>query len=163
MLTSIITWFLSNVFTWTPLLAILIGICRTPPINTNKYANTLRHLFLWYAGIAFLWSGIFHLLMPAFTAAKIGWANSPFQLEVGLANLSIAVLGFMAFFKKDSYFWLGVILALAVFSVGAGINHAYLFIYANDHAIDNAGVLMYTDIIAPFVMLFLWFKSDLDK
>ena len=82
----------------------------------NRYANTLRFLLLPYAGIsfafafafAFAWSGYFHLMLPNFTAAKIGWAPSSFQFEIGLSNLGCAILGFMAFFRKNNYLWLGL-------------------------------------------------------
>ena len=80
----------------------------------NRYANTLRFLLLPYAGIsfafafAFAWSGYFHLMLPNFTAAKIGWAPSSFQFEIGLSNLGCAILGFMAFFRKNNYFRLGL-------------------------------------------------------
>ena len=78
----------------------------------NRYANTLRFLLLPYAGIsfalAFAWSGYFHLMLPNFTAAKIGWAPSCFQFEIGLSNLGCAILGFMAFFRKNNYLWLGL-------------------------------------------------------
>jgi len=81
---DIIKWFLENTFTWTAILAIILGIIRKP-VGMNHYANTLRFLFLLYAGFAFVWSGYFHLMLPNFTAAKIGWAPSPFQFEVGLS------------------------------------------------------------------------------
>ncbi len=157
-----INWFLANTYTWTAILAIILGIIRKP-VGMNRYANTLRFLFLLYAGIAFAWSGYFHLMLPNFTAAKIGWAPSPFQFEVGLSNLGCAILGFMAFFRKNSYLWLGAILSIGVFTVGAGFGHVYQMLIEHNTAISNSGLIMYTDIIVPIIMLFLWFKADADN
>lgn len=158
MIANTITWILANVFTWTAILAVLLGFLRKPK-TMNRYASILRHLFFLYVGLGFVWSGAMHLLMPAFTASEIGWANSPFQVEVGLANLSVAALGFMAFFRKDHYFWLGAIVALTIFAVGAGVGHIYQLSSQHDHAISNAGLVLYTDIIVPLVMWVLWWKS----
>ncbi len=155
---SIVTWLIANVFTWMAILAIALG-CLKKPVGMNRYENTLRYLLLWFCGIAFTWSGIMHLCLPNLTAAKIGWAPSPFQFEVGLANLSVAVLGFMAYAKPERFFALTVILATAVFTVGAGAGHIYQIVTAHNHAESNAGAILYTDILVPLIMLVYWMLS----
>ena len=57
-------------------------------------------------GIAGFWSifGGFvkHTFFADEVAASIGWAaGSPFQLEVGFANLAIGVLGAATFWRRD--------------------------------------------------------------
>ena len=155
---SIIRWILSNVFLWTAVLAVIIGLFKSQK-HGGVCNRVLRQLFFWFAGIAFLWSGAMHLLMPHFTAAQIGWQNSPFQVEVGLANLSICLLGFMAFAARNRLLHLAVILALGIFSVGAGLGHIYQLLALHNDASSNAGTIMYTDIIVPLVMLIVWFGS----
>lgn len=158
LMSDIFVWIISNVFTWSAGVAVLFGLILKP-VNMNRYANILRFLFLWYAGIAFLCSGFFHLFLSKLTATAIGWMPSPFQFEVGLANWSIAIFGFMAFFKKNNYFWLSGILAIIIFSVGAGAGHVYQLVENHNHASSNSGLILYTDIFVPFLMLFLWFKG----
>lgn len=116
----------------------------------------LKAAIFLYVGITFTWSGVMHLCFPAFTADDIGWANSPFQFEVGLVNWSVAMLGFMAFFRYQHYFWLAVILSLAIFSAGAGIGHIDQWIAHADHSRSNSGAILYVDILAPLFMLLLW-------
>lgn len=155
---STITWLLTNSFTWAILLAIILGSCK-PPAKMNRYSNTLRHIFLWYLGISMLWSGCMHLIFPTFSAAKIGWAPSPFQFEVGLSNLTLSALGIFAFFKPERYLWLVCIISSALFIFGAGLGHIYQIIAANDHSISNSGLTLYTDLFAPMIMLGCWFKG----
>ncbi len=155
---AVIRWVLSNVFLWTAVLAVVIGLIKKKN-QLGACSNILQQLFFWFAGLAFLWSGAMHLLMPAFTAAQIGWQDSPFQFEVGLANLSICLLGFMATFVRNRWFHLGVILALAIFSVGAGLGHVYQTIVQHDHASSNSGSILYTDIVVPLFMLVIWFGA----
>ena len=114
---------------------------------------------LWFCGIAFTWFGIMDLCLPNLTAAKIGWAPSPFQFEVGRANLSIAVLGFVVYAKPERFCTLAVILVAAVFSVGAGAGHIYQIVTAHNHAESNAGAILYTDILVPLIMLVYWLLS----
>lgn len=159
----IITWICANTFTWTAVLAVILGVLKTPKHGLNRPANTLRYLFFIYVGVAFTWSGLMHLFLPTFTAHSIGWATSPFQYEVGLANLSIAILGFMASFKFHRYFWLATILEIIFFAVGAGIGHIYQLKTMHDHATSNAGPLLYTDLFVPILMLIIWFFAKRDE
>lgn len=153
----IIEWLLENVFFWTAVLGFCLGFI----LKNSKYSkceNALRLMFFWYVGLSFTYSGIMHILLGPMVAASIGWTQSPFQFEVGLANLSVAALGFMACFKPERYFQLGAMIALSIFSIGAGVGHVYQLLTQHDHAIDNAGTTLYIDIIAPLVMLVLWWK-----
>ena len=47
----------------------------------------LSWLLLLPIGVTGLWAGAFHILFPATAAAYIGWQVSPFQFEVGMADL----------------------------------------------------------------------------
>ena len=155
-------WMFTNFFTWTAIAGLIHGYFKKDPCY-NLSANMLRFVFLWYVCIAFTISGVMHLFFGDFTADKIGWANSPFQFEIGLANLSFAVLGAFSFAKKDKTLWLAVILALVIQTTGAGFGHVYQMIANNNTAVSNSGLIMYTDILAPIVMYLLWFQSDLQK
>ena len=49
----------------------------------------LSWMLLLPIGITGLWAGVFHIFFPAAAAAYIGWQVSPFQFEVGMADLAI--------------------------------------------------------------------------
>lgn len=154
----IIKWFLENVFFWTAILGFCLGFIVKNP-RYNKCENTLRLMFFWYVGLSLTYSGMMHIFFGSTTAASIGWAQSPFQFEVGLANWSLAALGFIAYFKPKRSFQLGAIIALSIFSIGAGLGHIYQTLSQHDHAVANAGTTLYIDIIAPLVMFILWYKT----
>ena len=58
---------------------------------------------------------------------------------------------------------MGVILSIGIFTVGAGFGHVYQMLTEHNTAISNSGLIMYTDIIVPSIMLFLWFKAGTDN
>jgi hypothetical protein len=91
-------------------------------------------------------------------AAFIGWADSPFQLEVGFASLGMAALGFLAF-RGSFDMRLAAIVAPACFLWGAAAGHVYQMIAAHNFAPGNAGVIFYSDILVPVVgFIFLWLQ-----
>jgi hypothetical protein len=54
-------------------------------------------------GVTGLWAGAFHVIFPATAARFIGWDTSPFQLEVGMADLAIGATACIAFWRNLSF------------------------------------------------------------
>ena len=68
-------------------------------------------------------AGFAHMFWGKKISASIGWNWSPFEWEVGVANLGMGIAGVMAgSFGKD--YWLAVIIVVATFLWGAAIGHA---------------------------------------
>ncbi len=64
---------------------------------------------------------------------SIGWANSPFQFEVGTASLGFPALGFIAAF--DSFDRrLAAIIGSGIFTLGAAVGHVYQTVTAYNFA-----------------------------
>lgn len=115
----------------------------------------------WYClfgiGLSFLYNFVMHVFFGATTAAFIGWADSPFQAEVGWASLGFAAVGFLAF-ARGFDMRLAAILGPALFTWGAACAHVYEMIAAHNFAPGNAGVVFWTDLLGPllgFVLLWL--------
>jgi hypothetical protein len=64
-----------------------------------------------------------HLFLSDLIAEGVGWpAGSPFQLEMGFANLLVGVLGLMAISRRDG-FRTAAILATTILGLGATVVH----------------------------------------
>jgi hypothetical protein len=104
-----------------------------------------------------LWAFVGHTLFAEEAAQAIGWANTPFQYEVGVANLGLALASFYAAFRGfEARVAAG--LAAACFLAGAGIIHIRDIALTGNLAPGNAGPIMITDFLTPiavFVLLFL--------
>jgi hypothetical protein len=97
---------------------------------------------------------IAHTVFADAIAESIGWAaGSPFQIEVGGANLAIGILGLIGFWRRD--FWLPYILASTAFGVVAGGLHIYEMVTAGNLAQNNIGVLP-ANFIIPALMIALY-------
>lgn len=66
-------------------------------LDRSRPNRFLAWLLLLTVGIGGLWSGFFHTVYPEVAARFIGWQDSPFQFEVGMADLSYGVAGCVAF------------------------------------------------------------------
>jgi len=86
------------------------------------------------------------------TAAHIGWETSPFQYEVGVADLTVGVLGVLAFCGNSGFRWAATI-AAAVWYWGDAVGHVRQMIVAHNFAPGNAGSWFWTDVLVPLVMI----------
>jgi hypothetical protein len=83
-------------------------------------------------------------------AAFIGWADSPFQFEVGTASLGFSAVAFAAAFRSFDL-RLAAILGSSLFLLGAAAGHIYQMVTERNFAPGNAGIIFYMDIIVPLV------------
>jgi hypothetical protein len=125
-----------------------------PILRSVVVDRLLRYLLLFPLGVQGVWAFIGHVFFPERAAAAIGWATSPFQYEVGVANLGLGLAAIYAAFK-DFEARLAVGIAAACFLIGAGIGHVRNILAANDLAPGNAGPIMVTDFLTPIAVLVL--------
>jgi hypothetical protein len=134
-----------------------------PPVMRGFVIDRLlRYLFLFPIGIQGLWAFIGHVFFPDRSAAAIGWAPSPFQYEVGVANLGLGLAAIYAAFKGfEARVAAGI--AAACFLIGAGVGHIRDIIATGNLAPGNAGPIMVTDFLTPVAVLALLFASQVWK
>ena len=114
----------------------------------------LLYLFVVYVGVMGLFTAYAHVFLPARASASIGWATSPFEYEVGMADLTVGVLGVLcAWFRGN--FWLATAIANAVWLWGDAIGHVRQVVESNNHAANNSGLFLYLEFAAPLVILAL--------
>jgi hypothetical protein len=119
----------------------------------NSFADTLfGWLLLLSLGLQGIYTFVGHVFYPAYSAEMIGWENSPFQYEVGIADLTVGVLGVLAFWGNFS-FRLAAAIAGIVWYWGDAIGHVRQMIVANNFAPGNAGPWFWTDVIVPLLLV----------
>ena len=120
----------------------------------------VEKLLAWYVffsiGVDNFYNFVMHVFFGRMSAAFIGWADSPFQFEVGTASLGFAAVGFLAAFRSFDL-RLAAVLGPSIFTLGAAAGHFNQMITADNFAPGNAGIIFWTDIFIPlFGFALLW-------
>ncbi len=165
MVRDIITLVVGNYFLTLLIIGLIAGflsiINKPKPRSMNLIAEALLSYYMLFAiGINNLVNFVFHVFFGELSASFIGWADSPFQTEVGFASLGIGIAGVMAF-KAGLPFRVATYIPPAVFSLGAAGGHIYQMIAAHNFSPGNVGLVLPTDIVLPavgFVLLYLSYK-----
>jgi len=141
-----------------------IAMVGSTPITA---AVVVEKLLAWYVfftvGVSYLYNFIGHVFFGRETAAFIGWADSPFQFEVGTASLGFAVVGFLAAWRSFDL-RLAAVIGPSIFSLGAAVGHVQQMIASHNFAPGNARVIFYTDIAIPLVgFVLLWLQWRVNR
>jgi hypothetical protein len=143
------------------LIASAIAYASKPAPRTR--AAMIEALFAWFLffsiGVSYLYNFVMHVFFGDIAARFIGWANSPFQAEVGFASLGFSVVGFLAF-GGDRGLRKAAVIGPSIFMLGAAGGHIYQMITAHNFAPGNAGVIFWTDILVPAIGFgLLWLSA----
>jgi len=162
-MTKIITFILSN-FTLTFFVlgflaaSIVIFLKRKKRTDKDVPDALLAYFILFNIGFAYLYNFVCHVFFAEQTAKFIGWANSPFQLEVGFASLGFAVVG-LAAFRGGAGLRTASILGPTMFLWGAAGGHVDQMVKVHNFSPGNAGVVFWSDILLPIVgFILLWYR-----
>jgi len=136
-----------------------VSLLRAPVRSAPIVVEAFLKWFLFFSiGISYLYNAVAHVAFGRMAAQLIGWADSPFQLEVGFASLGFAAVGLLAPWRSFDM-RLAAILGPTLFLWGAAGGHIYQIVVAGNHAPGNAGVILYTDILLPVIGLgLLWLQ-----
>jgi hypothetical protein len=139
------------------LVAALIHLALSSRSRGNKAAvarTFLFYLLFIYVGWMGLLTAYAHVFRPAETSASIGWATSPYEYEVGMADLTVGVLGILCVWLRGN-FWLATAIANAVWLLGDAVGHIREISLRNNHAKNNSGIFLVVEIVTPIVILIL--------
>ena len=167
MINEFISLILSNptlfIFILGTIFAIAVLLLKQKPLGEGTAVEVLFSYYLLFSiGINYLVNFILHVFFGKMIASFIGWADSPFQLEVGFASLGFAVVGFLAF-RGSFGMRAAAVTGPAFFLLGAAGGHIYQMMKAGNFAPGNAGTVFWMDIILPvigFLLLYLSHKSN---
>lgn len=141
-------------------IAALIAVALKPGgfAFANVAEELLAYFILFSIAISFFYNFVFHVFFGELAAGYIGWADSPFQAEVGYASLGFAAVGLLAF-KGNCCVRFAAILGPALFQWGAAAGHIHDILVTGNMAQGNAGIMLYSDILLPLIGFgLLWLK-----
>ena len=99
-----------------------------------------------------------HVFLSDRVAESIGWpAGSPFQLEMGFANLALAILGLISVGRRDGYREATVV-AVTVVGVGATIVHIVDILQTGNIAPGNT-IQNVSNLLRPALLIGLLYAS----
>jgi hypothetical protein len=132
-----------------------IAIQKQPRTKRRVADVLLLYLFAFPIGLGGLVGFMGHTMRAGPVAASIGWpAGNPFQYEVAVANLAFGILGILCLWFRDG-FWNATAIGWSVFILGAAGVHLHQIHIGQPYAPENAGAILYFDILIPVVVLAL--------
>jgi uncharacterized membrane protein len=138
--------------------AIIIHLILMKKRSTKKILEVvLLYLLVITFGLGSLIAGAFHVFNGPATAKMIGWApGSPFQYEVGIADMAFGLVCVLCLFVRGT-FWLAAILANSFFLFGCMIGHVRSLAESGNLAAYNIGPnIIFSDFILPLVVILLY-------
>jgi Family of unknown function (DUF6790) len=120
----------------------------------RRIGTVLRWLLVIGVGVWGVVNFLLHTVLADQTAQNIGWpTGNPFQYEVALTSLALAVLGLLCFFIANRGFWTATVISLSVFYLGAAVGHIHEIVANGNTEPGNAGFPLYLDIALPLVLI----------
>lgn len=134
-------------------IALILGVFGVPvPAAGEGLTPLAQWMLLVSLGLHSLWAFLGHVFVAEPVARSIGWSTSPFQYEVGVANLGIGISAIAATWLGGPAGW-AVFLMSACFLWGAALGHARDMLREKNFAINNAGPIFWWDILTPLTLL----------
>jgi hypothetical protein len=149
------------ILAWLAAIAAAIPVVTRGPHTAAFAADRLARCLLFFpVGLESLWAAFGHIFFPEMAAHAIGWQTSPFQFEVGVANLGIGVSALYAAFRSHEA-QLAIGLATLGLLGGAGIGHIRDIVETGNFVAGNAGPILFTDFLTPIaILVLLWFARE---
>lgn len=154
MLMNGITWILSHFSLALFILALILVFLQK--MVFARHIKLSESLYGWVSllplGIGGLYGFVLHAFFPDFTAATIGWQNSPFQYEVAMANLGFGLVAVLAF-QASFGFRLANVIGITCWLWGDAAGHIYQIITQHNFTSGNAGSWFWMDMICPLILI----------
>jgi len=132
-----------------------LALSKRPRTSARIVEVLLLYCLVIGVGVSGAMAVYAHTARAAETAESIGWPpGNPFQFEIAMTSLALAVLGFLCIWLRGN-FWVATVIATSVFLLGAAYGHIQQILVARNYAPGNAGPVLYYDILLPLVMIAL--------
>ena len=157
MIGTVIAALIGNYMTTCFVIGLLVALIQVWRHRGPRDSRVVSELFLnnfilWAIGVGQAINFVMHSVFGDFAASTIGWAQSPFQLELAFASLGVAVIAFMLHGPTVQLrAKVAQVVALAIFGYGAAAGHIYQTAVNHDHAVNNGGLLLTMDVVIATV------------
>ncbi len=136
-----------------PVLAAAAAAVQIVAVKTAVIETLLFYFIVFLIGLSGLYAFMGHAFNADRVARFIGWpAGNPFQWEVAVSNLSLAVLGFLCIWIRGN-FWAATVIASSVWLLGCGVGHVREMVKTRNFAPGNAGPPFISDVVKPLVLI----------
>ncbi len=95
--------------------------------------------------------GRVHVFFPHIAASSIGWQVSPFQFEIGVADIAIGLVAILSFWRPLP-FKAAVIAYITLFYFGVAVGHVREAMTAGNFAANNFGLLLVLTVIKMILL-----------
>lgn len=121
--------------------------------HETELETFLSYLIFFNIGVMGLLAFYGQIFLADETARSIGWApGSPFQFEMGMANLAFGVLGILSYWYRG-LFWAATLLGVSILFLGAFVGHMIQYSHG-DTAPNNIGLFIWmADVFLPILYL----------
>ena len=153
---ALIAFILGNVPVVLFVVAIIVAwvkVRRTGARGAEAANIFWAELVFYEVGIGYAWFGIFHAYGGPMTSKFIGWDPSPFEFELGWAEIGIGLIGILSLWRGYEM-RLAATLLFVIFSLAAAAQHIHFILCCANYSPGNAGLtLWFSDIAVPLILL----------
>ena len=110
-------------------------------------SNAVVYLIGW----AMVGAGVSHLLFGKKISKTIGFAQSPYEIEVGWADLAMGIVALMSVYYSSD-FALAIIFVSSIYRVGCGLGHVRSMIRDRNFAPNNTLILVINFLVPAFLI-----------
>ena len=149
-------WVMMNFSLTMALLAVPMFLLHMLVNAFTKKRNNYEIIYIWVTflavGVVGIYTFVMHVFFPVTSAAIIGWHTSPFQFEVGMADLGFGLVALLA--ARASYgFRLASVIGVTCWLWGDAVGHVYQMLLKGNYSIGNAGSWFWLDLLIPAILI----------
>lgn len=164
---TVIAAVLSNLGAILIVVALFVAAARVAREKARRVPVNVADVYwqeqLFYSvGISFVYGGLIHAFFQQLASSDIGWTPSPFEYELGFAEVGLGIVALLSRFRSFDM-RLAVTIVFAVFSFAAAAQHIYFIVCCGNMHPGNAGIVLWVnDIALPLFLAFLAWRSARD-
>jgi len=161
MIAAVLSALIGNYMTTCFVVGLIVGGVHILRYRRHRSASMVTGMLLntyvfWAIGVAQVINFVMHSVFGDHAAKTIGWAQSPFQLELAFTSLGVGVMAFILYSRRGQLRGkAALVIATAIFAYGAEAGHVYQMMVNGDDAVNNTGLLLAMDLVTPTVGLCL--------